>query len=52
MLILGIDEATADTGLYVNQVEFDDTGDIAPVFLVETEVCALHLLCGQLQIHT
>ena len=36
MLILGIDIATAHTCLHINQVEFYDTGDIAPVFLIES----------------
>ena len=36
MLILGIDIATTDTRLHINQVEFYDTGDIAPVFLIES----------------
>ena len=35
MLILGIDIATTDTRLHVNQVEFHDTGDVTPVFLIK-----------------
>ena len=50
MLILGIDEAAADTRLHVNQVELDDAGDVAPVLLFKSVAGAL--LGGQLQINT
>ena len=48
--VLGIDIATADTGLHVDEVELDDTGDVAPVLLVDFR--AGTLLSGQLQIDT
>ena len=35
MFVLGIDEATAQTCLHVDQVEFDDTGDVTPVLLIQ-----------------
>ena len=50
MHILGIDEATSNTGLHINQVELYNTGDIAPVFLVK--FLTRTLLGGQLQIDT
>ena len=50
VLVLGIDEAAADTGLHVDEVELDDTGDGSPVLLVEVGAGAL--LGGQLQIDT
>ena len=52
VFILSIDETTTDTRLYVNEVKFDDTRDVAPVFLIESEVGALYFLRSQLQIHT
>ena len=50
MFVLGIDEAATDTRLHINQVEFDNTRDIAPVFLIDIGAGAL--LGGQLQIDT
>ena len=50
MFVLGIDEAATDTRLHINQVEFDNTRDIAPVFLIDVGASAL--LGGQLQIDT
>ena len=50
MFVLGIDEAATDTRLHINQVEFYNTRDIAPVFLIDVGASAL--LGGQLQIDT
>ena len=50
MYVLGIDEATADALLHIDQVELDDTRDETPVLFVE--VLASALLGGQLQIDT
>ena len=50
MLVLGINEATTNTLLHVNQVEFDNTCDVAPVLLVQ--VVAPTLFSRQFQIDT
>ena len=50
MFVLSIDEATTDTRLNINQIEFDNTRDIAPVLLVKVSACAF--LCRQFQIDT
>ena len=50
MFVLCIDEAATNTSLHINQVEFDNTRDIAPVFLIDVGASAL--LGGQLQIDT
>ena len=52
VFVLSIDETTTDTRLYVNQVELYNTGDVAPVFLIESQVGTLYFLRIQLQIHT
>ena len=46
--VLGIDEAAAQTGLHVDEVQLHHAGDVAPVLLVEPRAGAL--LGGQLQI--
>ena len=50
MYVLGIYEATTHTWLHVDKVELNNTGDVAPVLLIQ--IVASALLCGQLQIHT
>ena len=50
MHVLGIDEATADALLHIDEVELDDTRDGSPVLFVEA--VAGTLLGGQLQIDT
>ena len=50
VFVLCIYETTTYTSLYVDEVKFDDTRDIAPIFLIE--VCASAFLGCQLQIHT
>ena len=50
MFVLSIDEATTDTCLNINQIEFDNTRDVTPVFLIKVSTCAF--LCRQLQIDT
>ena len=50
MNILGIDEATTHTRLYIDQVEFYYTSDRSPLFRIECVTS--FLLCGQLQIDT
>ena len=35
MHVLGIDEATTDTWLHIDEVELYNSGDIAPVLLVK-----------------
>ena len=44
MFILGIDEATANAGLHIDEVEFDDTCNVAPVFIIKSQVGALYFL--------
>ena len=46
--VLSIYEATTHTWLHIDKVKFNNTGDIAPVFLIQ--IVAGTLLCGQLQI--
>ena len=48
MFVLGIYEATTDTRLHIDEVEFDDAGNVTPVFLVQFLTRAL--LRSQLQI--
>ena len=48
--VLGIYEATAHTRLYVDEVELNNTGDVAPVLLIQ--VVARTLFGGQLEIDT
>ena len=50
VFVLCIHEATTHTGLYVDEVKFDDTRDIAPVLLIE--ISTRTLLRGQFQIYT
>ena len=52
VFILGIYEATTDTRLHIDEVKLDDTRNVTPVFLIESEVRALYFLRVQLQIHT
>ena len=52
VFVLGIDEATTDTRLHIDEVKLDDTGNVAPVFLIESQVGALYFLREQLQIYT
>ena len=49
MDILCIDETAADTRRYINQVEFHDTCDWAPNFLIESGTCTF--LRGDFQIY-
>ena len=48
--ILGIDEATADARLHIDQVQFDDTCDVAPFLFIKTSTRAI--LGSQFQIDT
>ena len=50
MLVLCINETATNTLLHVNQVEFDNTCDVAPVLLVQ--VVAPTLFSRQFQIDT
>ena len=50
MHVLGIDEAATNTGLHIDEVELDDTRDVAPVFFIQTVARAL--FGGQLKIYT
>ena len=52
VFIFSIDETTTDTRLHVDQVEFYNTCDVAPVFLIKSQVGALYFLRVQLQIYT
>ena len=50
MLVLCINETATNTLLHINQVEFNNAGDVAPVLLVQ--VVAPTLFSRQFQIDT
>ena len=48
--VLGIDETATHARLHIDEVEFDDTRDVTPVFFPQTRTCTI--FSGQLQIDT
>ena len=48
--VLGIDKTTAHSRLHVDEVELNNTRDIAPIFLVQIVACTL--FGSQFQINT
>ena len=52
VFVLSIYETTTDTWLHIDQVKLYNTCNVAPVFLIESQVGTLYFLRIQLQIHT